>query len=244
MCNIYEKSHIPAGGDDDDALNLLKRGRVKCELIDVVAEPMPDPTRLLAAVDKCLSLGYEETDGLIVQARLAAKSQNELKYIRVVTGTNIATTLSHGVAGCFDPDGGPSFAARHPDPETGHLRAGKCGTDCGSTVGACFVFGGYEQRVHEYEVLVTDPKNVQWVHCAIGDAVPNNAIVVGANENTRRYHMRGSTKRQHGTGMIPGEAVAVNGLFTDAQIPYGGGGLQCLEFDVLIFASSLSPSLQ
>ena len=200
---------------------------------------MPDPTRLLASVDKCLSLGYEETDGLIVQARLAAKSQNELKYLRVV-GTNVSTTLAHGVAGCWDPTGSPSFAARHPDPETGHLRAGKCGVTSGSTVGACFVFGGYEQRVHEHEVLVTDPNNVKWVHCKIGESLPNNAVVVDANEQTRRYHMRGTTKRQHGTGMTPtpGEAVAVNGLFTDASVPYDGGGLQCLEFDILIFSSS------
>ena len=236
LCDVYEKSH--SNEEKDDPLLLIPRGRAKCELLVLVNMPIPDPTCLLKAVDECLSLGYEESDVLIARARLAAKSQGEIRYVRCVTGTNIHTTLSHGVAGCFDPDGSPSFAARHPDPKTGELRAGKCGVGSGVTVGACFVFDGYEQRVHEYEVLVTDPRNVQWVHAKLGDPAPNNAIVVGANENTRRYHMRGSAKRSHGTGMVPGEVEAVNGVFADALIPYGGGGMRVLEFDVLIFAPS------
>ena len=144
-----------------------------------------------------------------------------------------------GVAGCHDPDGSPSFCARHPDPETGKLRAGKCGAYVdGVTVGACFVFGGYEQRVHRYEVLTTDPRNVAWVYCKLGDEVPPNSIVVDADGGCRTYHMRGSAKQAHGSGMVPGEAVAVDGILKDAQIPYGGVGMHCLEFDILVFSPS------
>ena len=239
---------------------LVRSVRAKEALLQVVGRGKPLRDDLISAIMRYVKRGFAKSDGLMELAMTMVEAMSVIKYERCSKGVNVKRKerLRDALIGCVDPQGTVTLCARGLDPHTKRYRAGKCGLSrLGVTFGACFVFNGFKQRVDQYEILTCNPAHLLWLPVTLGQQVPTGSIVVDENGPRRTYHARAKIKVlnegvksklykltkglqasntiSNKDGFVPGEAVAVDNIFTACVVPYGTAAMKHVEFEILVF---------